>query len=122
VTLDELKAAFPEFSGEQCHFSDCTHKEEPGCHDSRSGRPALRGVAETAGTLKSCLYRPQIEYCPLSTHELIRKRQLCWRVFGLVFPDVSALSFEKAGTRLLNRHIQRRAGHPAHRDHTAELP
>jgi ribosome biogenesis GTPase len=31
VTLDELKAAFPEFSGERCRFSDCTHKDEPDC-------------------------------------------------------------------------------------------
>ena len=31
VTLEELKSAFPEFSGERCRFNDCTHKEEPGC-------------------------------------------------------------------------------------------
>jgi ribosome biogenesis GTPase len=39
VTLDELKAAFPEFSGERCRFSDCTHKEEPGCVIREAGGP-----------------------------------------------------------------------------------
>src|ERR1700691_4824522 len=39
VTLDELKAAFPEFSGERCRFGDCTHKRGTGLRDSRSGRP-----------------------------------------------------------------------------------
>ena len=37
VTLDELKAAFPEFSGARCRFSDCTHKEEPGCAIREAG-------------------------------------------------------------------------------------
>jgi len=37
VTLDELKAAFPEFSGERCRFSNCTHKEEPGCAIREAG-------------------------------------------------------------------------------------
>ncbi len=31
VTLNELKAAFPEFTREKCRFSDCTHREEPEC-------------------------------------------------------------------------------------------
>src|SRR6202167_5785413 len=39
VTLDELKAAFPEFSGERCRFSDCTHKEEPDCAIREAGGP-----------------------------------------------------------------------------------
>ena len=39
VTLDELKAAFPEFSGARCRFSDCTHKEEPGCVIREAGGP-----------------------------------------------------------------------------------
>ena len=39
VTLDELKAAFPEFSGAHCRFSDCTHKEEPGCGIREAGGP-----------------------------------------------------------------------------------
>jgi ribosome biogenesis GTPase len=39
VTLHELKAAFPEFSGERCRFSNCTHKEEPGCVIREAGGP-----------------------------------------------------------------------------------
>lgn len=39
VTLDELKAAFPEFNGENCRFKDCTHKEEPDCAIRESGGP-----------------------------------------------------------------------------------
>lgn len=39
VSLDELKAAFPEFSGERCRFTDCTHKEEPGCAIREAGGP-----------------------------------------------------------------------------------
>jgi ribosome biogenesis GTPase len=39
VTLEELKAAFPEFSGAGCRFSDCTHKEEPGCVIREAGGP-----------------------------------------------------------------------------------
>jgi ribosome biogenesis GTPase len=37
VTLDELKAAFPEFSGERCRFNDCTHKDEPDCAIREAG-------------------------------------------------------------------------------------
>jgi ribosome biogenesis GTPase len=39
VTLEELKAAFPEFSGDRCRFSDCTHREEPGCVIREAGGP-----------------------------------------------------------------------------------
>ena len=39
VTLDELKAAFPEFSGERCRFSNCTHREEPDCAIRKAGGP-----------------------------------------------------------------------------------
>lgn len=39
VSLEELKAAFPEFSGERCRFSDCTHKEEPDCAIREAGGP-----------------------------------------------------------------------------------
>ena len=39
LSLDELKAAFPEFSGVGCRFSDCTHKEEPGCVIREAGGP-----------------------------------------------------------------------------------
>ena len=39
VTPGELKAAFPEFSGEGCHFNDCTHKDEPGCLIRQAGGP-----------------------------------------------------------------------------------
>lgn len=39
VTLDELKAAFPEFNGENCRFKDCTHKEEPDCAIREAGGP-----------------------------------------------------------------------------------
>jgi ribosome biogenesis GTPase len=39
VTLDELKAAFPEFSGERCRFNDCTHREEPDCAIREAGGP-----------------------------------------------------------------------------------
>lgn len=39
VTLDELKAAFPEFSGERCRFNDCTHKDEPDCAIREAGGP-----------------------------------------------------------------------------------
>jgi ribosome biogenesis GTPase len=39
VTLEELKTAFPEFSGERCRFKDCTHKEEPGCAIREAGGP-----------------------------------------------------------------------------------
>jgi ribosome biogenesis GTPase / thiamine phosphate phosphatase len=37
VSLEELKAAFPEFSGERCRFKDCTHKEEPDCAIREAG-------------------------------------------------------------------------------------
>jgi ribosome biogenesis GTPase len=37
VSLEELKAAFPEFSGERCRFNDCTHREEPGCAIREAG-------------------------------------------------------------------------------------
>src|SRR5580704_12439014 len=40
VTLDELKVAFPEFSGERCRFNDCTHKEEPDCAIRAAGGPS----------------------------------------------------------------------------------
>ena len=39
MTLDELKAAFPEFGGERCRFNNCTHKEEPGCAIREAGGP-----------------------------------------------------------------------------------
>jgi ribosome biogenesis GTPase len=39
VTLEELKTAFPEFSGEGCRFKNCTHKEEPGCAIREAGGP-----------------------------------------------------------------------------------
>ena len=39
VSLEELKAAFPEFSGERCRFNDCTHKEEPDCAIREAGGP-----------------------------------------------------------------------------------
>jgi ribosome biogenesis GTPase len=39
VTFDELKAAFPEFSGERCRFNDCTHKDEPDCVIREAGGP-----------------------------------------------------------------------------------
>jgi ribosome biogenesis GTPase len=39
VTLAELKAAFPEFTGEHCQFRDCHHKEEPGCAIREAGGP-----------------------------------------------------------------------------------
>jgi ribosome biogenesis GTPase len=39
VTLGELKAAFPEFTGERCQFRDCHHKEEPGCTIREAGGP-----------------------------------------------------------------------------------
>ena len=39
VTLNELKAAFPEFSGERCRFSNCTHREEPDCAIREAGGP-----------------------------------------------------------------------------------
>lgn len=39
VTLAELQAAFPEFGGERCRFSDCTHKEEPNCAIREAGGP-----------------------------------------------------------------------------------
>jgi len=39
VTLQELKAAFPEFSAENCQFNDCTHKDEPGCAIREAGGP-----------------------------------------------------------------------------------
>lgn len=39
VSLEELKAAFPEFSGERCRFNDCTHKEEPNCAIREAGGP-----------------------------------------------------------------------------------
>jgi ribosome biogenesis GTPase len=39
VTLNELKAAFPEFGGERCHFNDCTHTDEPGCAIRETGGP-----------------------------------------------------------------------------------
>ena len=37
VSLEELKAAFPEFSGARCRFTDCTHKEEPDCAIREAG-------------------------------------------------------------------------------------
>lgn len=37
VTLSELKAAFPEFSGTRCRFSDCTHNTEPDCAIREAG-------------------------------------------------------------------------------------
>ena len=37
VTLNELKAAFPEFNGERCRFNDCTHKAEPDCAIREAG-------------------------------------------------------------------------------------
>jgi len=37
VTLDELTAAFPEFTGERCRFKDCTHRAEPGCAIREAG-------------------------------------------------------------------------------------
>jgi len=39
VTLEELKMAFPEFSGERCRFNDCTHKDEPDCAIREKGGP-----------------------------------------------------------------------------------
>jgi ribosome biogenesis GTPase len=39
VSLNELKAAFPEFSGERCRFSDCTHNTEPDCAVRQAGGP-----------------------------------------------------------------------------------
>jgi ribosome biogenesis GTPase len=39
VTLDELKAAFPEFSGARCRFNDCTHNAEPDCAIREAGGP-----------------------------------------------------------------------------------
>lgn len=39
VSLEELKAAFPEFSGARCRFIDCTHKEEPDCAIREAGGP-----------------------------------------------------------------------------------
>ena len=39
VSLEELKAAFPEFSGARCRFNDCTHKEEPDCAIREAGGP-----------------------------------------------------------------------------------
>ncbi|MCU1324798.1 MAG: rsgA [Bryobacterales bacterium] len=39
VTLDELKAAFPEFTSERCRFQDCTHKLEPDCAIRDAGGP-----------------------------------------------------------------------------------
>jgi len=42
VTLDELKTAFPEFSGERCHFNDCTHKDEPGCAIAKRAVPVTK--------------------------------------------------------------------------------
>ncbi len=39
VSVDELKAAFPEFNGERCQFNDCTHKVEPGCPVREAGGP-----------------------------------------------------------------------------------
>ena len=39
VTLEELKAAFPEFNGDDCRFNDCTHKDEPGCTIREAGGP-----------------------------------------------------------------------------------
>jgi ribosome biogenesis GTPase / thiamine phosphate phosphatase len=39
VSLEELKAAFPEFSGERCRFNDCTHREEPDCAIREAGGP-----------------------------------------------------------------------------------
>jgi ribosome biogenesis GTPase / thiamine phosphate phosphatase len=37
VSMEELKAAFPEFSGARCRFNDCTHREEPGCAIREAG-------------------------------------------------------------------------------------
>jgi ribosome biogenesis GTPase len=31
IEWPELQAAFPEFAARGCRFSDCTHREEPGC-------------------------------------------------------------------------------------------
>jgi ribosome biogenesis GTPase len=39
VTLDELKAAFPKFSGERCRFNNCPHREEPDCAIREAGGP-----------------------------------------------------------------------------------
>jgi ribosome biogenesis GTPase / thiamine phosphate phosphatase len=39
VSLEELKAAFPEFSGARCRFKDCTHKDEPDCAIREAGGP-----------------------------------------------------------------------------------
>ena len=39
VSLEELKAAFPEFTGARCRFKDCTHKEEPDCAIREAGGP-----------------------------------------------------------------------------------
>jgi ribosome biogenesis GTPase len=39
VTLNELKAAFPEYNGDRCRFNDCTHKEEPDCPIRQAGGP-----------------------------------------------------------------------------------
>ena len=37
VSMEELKAAFPEFKAGQCRFSDCTHREEPDCKIREAG-------------------------------------------------------------------------------------
>ena len=39
VTIQELKAAFPEFKGAACRFNDCTHKDEPDCPIREAGGP-----------------------------------------------------------------------------------
>ena len=39
VTVEELKAAFPEFKVAGCRFSDCTHKDEPDCTIREAGGP-----------------------------------------------------------------------------------
>jgi ribosome small subunit-dependent GTPase A len=39
VSVEELKAAFPEFIGSGCRFKDCTHKEEPDCAIRSAGGP-----------------------------------------------------------------------------------
>jgi ribosome biogenesis GTPase len=39
VSIEELKAAFPEFSGGRCRFNDCKHAEEPDCAIREAGGP-----------------------------------------------------------------------------------
>jgi hypothetical protein len=56
VTLDELKAAFPEFSGERCRFSNCTHREEPGCAIREAG-----GTRYDAWLRRCCVMPPENE-------------------------------------------------------------